>query len=310
MWFTLAVIIVIVLLAFRWKSFFDPHKNLLIPELTKALAKYMIITLIAAFLLTFLQDTVVIVPAGHRAVIFDTVKGVLPTPLKEGMNYITPYLQNAVVIDVRVQKAEFTASAASKDLQMVHTTIAVNIHPDPDQVATLYRNVGLDYAEKVIHPAVQEVLKASSALYTAEELVTKREQVKQVINDELAKILKKSNIFLQETYLTDFQFSPEFEKAIEAKQVAEQDALKAQRDLQRIKIEAEQQVAKAKAEAQGLQMQKQAITSELLELRRIEMQKEAIDKWDGQMPQVMMGGSTPFVDVGKLIENNSRPKKK
>jgi regulator of protease activity HflC (stomatin/prohibitin superfamily) len=308
MWFTLAIILVIVLLAIRWKSFFDVKHNLLIPELTKALAKYMVITLVAAFLLTFLQDTVVIIPAGHRGVVFDSVKGVLPVSLKEGINYLTPYLQSAIVMDVRVQKAEFTASAASKDLQIVHTTIAVNILPDADQVPWIYKYVGVDYAEKIVHPAVQEVLKASSALYTAEELVTKREQVKQVINDELAKILKKSNIILKETYLTDFQFSPEFEKAIEAKQVAEQDALKAQRDLQRIKIEAEQQVAKAKAEAQGLQMQKQAITAELLELRRIEMQKEAIDKWDGQMPQVMMGGSTPFVDVGKLIENNPRKK--
>lgn len=303
MWFTLAILSVVVLLALRWKNFLDPKKNLLVADLTKALAKYMVIALVAAFLLTFLQDTVVIVPAGHRGVVFDTVKGVVPVPLKEGMNYITPYLEQAVLMDVRVQKAEFTASAASKDLQMVHTTIAVNILPDADGVAQLYKTVGMDYAEKIVHPAVQEVLKASSALYTAEELVTKREQVKQVINDELAKILKKSGIILQETYLTDFQFSPEFEKAIEAKQVAEQDALKAQRDLQRIKIEAEQQVAKAKAEAEGLRMQKEAITAELLELRRIEMQKLAIEKWDGQMPQVILGGNTPFVDVGKLIES-------
>jgi len=308
MWFTVAIIAVAILLGLRWKKFFDSKNNLIVAELTKTLAKYMVIALAAAFVLTFLQDTVVIVPAGHRGVVFDTVKGVLPVSLKEGINYLTPYLEQAIIMDVRVQKAEFTASAASKDLQMVHTTIAVNILPDADQVPWLYKSVGEDYAEKIVHPAVQEVLKASSALYTAEELVTKREQVKQVINDELAKILKKSNIILKETYLTDFQFSPEFEKAIESKQVAEQDALKAQRDLQRIKIEAEQQVAKARAEAEGLRMQKEAITSELLELRRIEMQKLAIEKWDGQMPQVMLGGNTPFVDVGKLIENNNRKK--
>jgi len=308
MWFTLAIIIVIAVLALRWKNFLDVKKNLMIPELTKALSKYMAVALVAAFFLTFLQDTVVIIPAGHRGIVFDTVKGILPVSLKEGINYLTPYLQQVTIMDVRVQKAEFTASAASKDLQMVHTTIAVNILPDEAEVPWLYKSVGIDYAEKIVHPAVQEVLKASSALYTAEELVTKREQVKQVINDELAKILKKSNIILKETYLTDFQFSPEFEKAIESKQVAEQDALKAQMDLQRIKIEAEQQVAKARAEAEGLRMQKEAITSELLELRRIEMQKLAIEKWDGQMPQVMMGGNTPFVDVGKLIENNNRKK--
>src|SRR5258708_34609870 len=118
MWFTLAIVVVITLLALRWKNFIDVKKNLLIPELTKALAKYMVIALVAAFFLTFLQDTVVIIPAGHRGIVFDTVKGVLPVSLKEGINYLTPYLQQAIIMDVRVQKSEFTASAASKDLHM------------------------------------------------------------------------------------------------------------------------------------------------------------------------------------------------
>jgi regulator of protease activity HflC (stomatin/prohibitin superfamily) len=309
MWFTLAILAVIVLLALRWKSFFDSKKTLLIPELTRALAKYMALALIAAFFLTFLQDTIVVVPAGQRGVVFDNVKGVLPMPLKEGMNYIIPYFQEATLMDIRVQKGEFTASAASKDLQIVHATIAVNFHPDPDRIAELYRNVGVNYAEKIIHPAVQEVVKASSALYTAEELITRRDEVKNVINGELAKILKKSDILLQETYLTDFQFGVEFSKAIESKQVAAQDALRAQRDLQRVKIEAEQQVAKARAEAEGLRLQKAAITSELLELRRIEMQKLAIEKWNGEMPQVMMGGTTPFFDVTKLMDTTARKQK-
>jgi regulator of protease activity HflC (stomatin/prohibitin superfamily) len=303
MWFTLAIVAVIALLAFRWKTFLDPKtKAPVISLLAVSLAKYMAVALLTAFFLTFLQDTVVVVPAGHRAVIFDVFKGVKAEPLKEGMNFIIPFVQEATLVDVRVQKAEFEAAAASKDLQIVRAKIAVNIHPEIATVAALYREVGLAYAEKIIHPAVQEVLKASAARYTAEELVTKRESVKQIIHEELAKVLKKSNIELLETYLTDFEFSSEFAKAIEFKQVAEQQALKAKRDLDRIKIEAEQQVAKARAEAEGLKMQRAAITSELLELRRIEMQKNAIDKWDGKMPEVMLGGTTPFIDMGKFIK--------
>jgi regulator of protease activity HflC (stomatin/prohibitin superfamily) len=303
MWFTIAVVLVLAVMVLKWKSFIDPKTRA--PQIglvTVALAKYMALALVGAFFLTFTMDTVVVVPAGHRGVIFDVFKGVKPEPLKEGMNFIVPFVQEASVVDVRVQKVEFNAAAASKDLQTVHAKIAVNMHPEPNSVAVLFREVGFAYAEKIIQPAVQEVLKASAARYTAEELITKREQVKQIIHDELARVLKKSNIQLLETYLTDFEFSSEFAKAIESKQVAEQQALKAKRDLDRIKIEAEQQVAKARAEAEGLRMQKEAITSQLLELRRIEMQKNAIEKWDGHMPQVMMGGTTPFIDMGKFID--------
>jgi regulator of protease activity HflC (stomatin/prohibitin superfamily) len=302
MWFVLAVAVAVGYLALKWKTFQNPKTGGVSPVLlTQALAKIMALTLVVAFFLTFLQDAIVVVPAGHRAVIFDVVKGVKPEALKEGMNFITPFMQEATLVDLRVQKAEFDVSAASKDLQTVHARVAVNIHPDASFVAQLYREVGLSYAEKIVHPAVQEVMKASTARYTAEELITKREEVKQIIQEELQKVLKKSNIILLETYLTDFEFGGEFAKAIESKQVAEQQALKAKRDLDRIKIEAEQQVARARAEAQGLIMQREAITSQLLELRRIEMQKTAIEKWDGRMPEVMLGNSTPFVDVSKYI---------
>jgi regulator of protease activity HflC (stomatin/prohibitin superfamily) len=304
MWFMLAIVVVIGLLAIRWKTLVNPktgEPN--VGTLIYTLARYMILALLAAFALTFVQDAVVVVPAGHRGVVFDVVKGVKPAALQEGMNFIVPFMQQATLVDVRVQKKEFDASAASKDLQTVRAKVAVNIHPDAAKVPILFKEVGLSYAEKIVHPAVQEVMKASTARYTAEELITKREQVKQVIQDELRKVLTRSNIILLETYLTDFDFSSEFAKAIESKQVAEQQALKARRDLERVKIEAEQQIAKARAEAEALRMQRISITAQLIELRRIEMQKSAIEKWDGKMPDVMLGGGTPFFDVSRLIQD-------
>jgi regulator of protease activity HflC (stomatin/prohibitin superfamily) len=260
-----------------------------------------VIVAAVAIVLGLFQGMVVVVPAGSRAVVFDVLRGgVKPVALGEGLNFIMPFTQEATLMDVRVQKGEYDAEAASKDLQTVHAKVAVNFHPEPASVPQLFREVGINYTEKVIHPAVQEALKASSAKYTAEELITKREEVKQAIHDHLSKVLAKSNINLIETYITNFEFSTEFSTAIEAKQVAEQEALKARRDLDRIKIEAEQQVATARAQAEALRMQREAVTSQLIELRRVEMQKAAIEKWDGHMPQTMFGNTMPFVDVSHL----------
>jgi len=299
MWFVAGIAVLIVVVAVKWKNF-QTAKGPDAPALTRFLAKALVITLFISFVLTFLSDAVVIIPAGHRAVVFDQIKGVRPVALKEGLNFIMPFVQEAHIMDVRVQKLEFDATAASKDLQIIHTKIAVNVHPIEESVPQLFREVGLDYGAKVIHPAMQEALKASSAKYTAEELITKRDSIKLDIHTHLQNVLTRSKIILVETYITDFDFSSEFSKAIELKQVAEQQALKAKRDLERIKVEAEQQIATARAQAESLRMQREAVTTNLIELRRVEVQKLAIEKWNGQLPQTMMGGATPFVDVSRF----------
>jgi regulator of protease activity HflC (stomatin/prohibitin superfamily) len=144
-------------------------------------------------------------------------------------------------------------------------------------------------------------VKATTARYTAEELIAKREEVKKQIHELLQSQMTPANLELTETYITDFQFSQGFSHAVEAKQIAEQEAFKAKRDLDRIKIEAEQKVATAQAEARALALQREAITANLIELRRIEAQRLAIEKWDGHLPQTMMGGSSmPMVDLSQL----------
>lgn len=307
MWFTLAIMAVLVLLVLRRARYADGPKKTLNPALLIVDAgKLFAAALVAAFFLTFIQDTVVLVPAGQRGVVFDVFKGVKPQPLREGWNFILPFVQRVTLINVRLQKVAFDADAASKDLQTVKTKVAVNIHPLPDEVSALFREIGVDYVDKIVHPAVQEVLKASTALYTAEELIVKREKVKQDIHDGLLKILLPARIQLLETFITDFKFGQEFEHAIEQKQVAQQEALKASRDLERIRIEAEQQIARARAEAESLRMQREAITPQLLDLRRIDMQKAAIAKWNGRMPEVVQGGGTPFVDLS-VVGAKSRP---
>jgi regulator of protease activity HflC (stomatin/prohibitin superfamily) len=150
----------------------------------------------------------------------------------------------------------------------------------------------------VIDPAIKESFKAGAARYTAEELISKREQLKTEVRNYLRERMAVYGINVVELSITDFEFSQEFNRAIESKQTAEQNALRAKRDLDRIKVEAEQKITSARAEAEALRLQRQVISPELLELRKIEAQMKAIDKWDGKLPNVT-GGATPFIQVDK-----------
>ena len=204
-------------------------------------------------------------------------------------------------MDVRVEKAESDQTAASKDLQVVTTTVAVNFHLNPEEVNKLYQSVGLSYKERIVDPAVSEALKAATAQYTAEELISKRSEVSTKVKEVLENKLSTYFMQLDEINITEFKFSEEFNNAIEQKQIAEQQALKASLDLQRIEIEAQQKIEQAKAEAESLRLQKQEVTPELVELRKIEAQMEAIKKWDGKLPNVT-GGTVPFIDVNAVSQ--------
>ncbi len=145
-------------------------------------------------------------------------------------------------------------------------------------------------------PAVQEAFKATTAKYTAEELISKRPEVRDQISQFMKDRLLRHGITIDEFSIVNFRFSESFNQAIEAKTTAEQLKLKAERDLDRIKVEAEQKVASAKAEAESLRLQKQEITPDLLKLREIENQRLALEKWNGQLPQVT-GGSVPMINI-------------
>ena len=147
---------------------------------------------------------------------------------------------------------------------------------------------------------MQEVLKAVTAKYTAEELITKRPAVSEEMRATLAERLLVHNIAVNALSIVGFSFSKIFMEAIESKQTAEQLALKAKRDLDRIKIEAEQKITAAKAEAESLRLQRANISPDLIELRKIEANLRAIDKWNGILPQVTGGGAVPFIGVGDL----------
>ena len=189
------------------------------------------------------------------------------------------------------------AVASSSDLQDVDLSVALNYHIIPDRANLVYQKIGLEFKERIIDPAIQEVMKAVSARYTAEELITKRPAVSSEMKEALKSRLLTSNIAVDAFSIINFSFSQTFTDAIEAKQTAEQNALKAKRDLDRIKVEAEQTVAAATAEAKALGLQKQNITPDLIELRKIEANLKAIQKWNGILPNVTGSGAIPFIGV-------------
>lgn len=240
----------------------------------------------------------VIVGAGERGVVlnFGAVQG---TVLDEGIHFRVPIMQRVIKIDVKVHKSETGAEAASKDLQDIRSIIAVNYHILADKANWVYQNLGTSFKERIIDPAVQEVVKAITAKYNAVELITQREKVRDEIKALLKSRLLTYNIVVDDFSIVNFKFSQQFEQAIEAKQTAEQLALKAQRDLERIKIEADQKVASAKAEAESLRLQKENVTPQLIKLRQIEASIKAIEKWDGHLPKIN-SGAVPFIDLKSL----------
>lgn len=232
-----------------------------------------------------------IVTAGQRAILlrFGQVEGVE----RDGLHFKLPIIEAVKMVDIRTQKTESPANAGTRDLQVVNANVALNYHLNADSLGDTYSRIGLDVESKIIDPRIQEVVKAVVAHFSAEELLTKRDDVKTEITNTLRSSLAQYNITLEGIQITNFSFSHAFDAAIEAKQTAEQNALKAKNDLDRIKIEAQQKIAMAQAEAEAIKIQAQAIKeqggAEYVQLK-------AIEKWNGQLPQVS-GNSTPFINL-------------
>lgn len=259
--------------------------------------------LLGALLLLSLINPVRIVQSGTRGVI-TTFGKVDPQPLGEGIHFVVPLVNQVHMIDVRLQKSEGKGVAASRDLQQVAVSAALNWRLEPALVAQTYQAIGDEnaVAARVIEPAAQESTKAITAQYTAEELVTKRTEVSGKIRDALEQRLKRHGVVVDSLAAVNYDFSAVFDKAIEAKVEAEQKKLTAERDLERIKVEAEQALAKARGEAESLKAKRLEITPDLLRLKQLENEAEAIRKWDGRLPQYT-GAGTPFVQIAPAASN-------
>jgi regulator of protease activity HflC (stomatin/prohibitin superfamily) len=209
----------------------------------------------------------------------------------EGLYFKIPYADDVKIMDVRILKEQADADSASKDLQVVTVSAALNFRIDSTKVAQMYQEVGPEYKSRLVDPAIQETVKATTAKFTAEELITKREVIRDQMKELIITKLSPYGLVVEDVNIVNFSFSPAFNRAIEEKVTAEQEALAAKNKLERIKFEAEQKVAEAKGKAEATRIESEALKSnpEILQLR-------ALEKWNGILPQVT-GGSVPLISI-------------
>lgn len=249
-----------------------------------------VIVVILAIILSF---SIVIVPAGSTGVVI-TLGKVSDNVMQEGFHFKVPFVQNVAIISNKIQKQEVQANAVSKDLQTVESEIAVNYRVGFDSSANIYKNIGERYEEIVLLPAVQESMKSVSAKYTAEELITLRAQVGEEIKSSLEEKVGEYGIVIEKFSIVNFDFSEEFNQAIEAKQVAEQNLIKTKTEQEQAIViaeaEAQKQLIAAQAEADAIttKAQAQADANKLLaeSLTDNVVEYEKIQKWDGKLPTV------------------------
>lgn len=226
-----------------------------------------------------------------------TKEKVSSPPLSAGWYFFWPIYNKIHILNTRVQTVAQDSQAASSDLQNVQTQLTLNYHLGAEDPIGHYTRLGDDQTRieiTIVNPAMSEAFKAVVAQYTAEQLITKRREVRAAIQDTLAARLKQYDLYIDSVSITNFEFSPVFTAAIEAKQVAEQNANKAKNDLARITIEAQQKIVEAQAKAQAMQLQKQVVTPELIELKQMDIQSKMVDKWDGHFPATYMSGNNPM----------------
>ncbi|MFC2066333.1 prohibitin family protein [Chloroflexota bacterium] len=252
--------IIILVIGFSWRTRHatpgEPN-----PRLVSNIGSIIGIVLIVASLIFGSFTTI---PAGHRGVVirFGAVTGSI---LKEGLQTKLPFLDSVEKMSVQTQKYEADAAAASRDLQDVSTTIALNWHLDPGMAAEVYRTLGLEFIDRIAAPAIQETIKQVTAKYNAEDLILRRDEVKAAITENLSLRLLERGIITETVSITEFQFSSTFIAAIEAKVAAEQAVFEAVNKLERIKVEAQQReeqeigeanarIAKATGEAEYIRV--------------------------------------------------------
>ena len=275
------------------------------PNINVNAAKAVVIAILILIVIgVVVAASVKIVDSGHRGVLLHwNAVDVSSSPLDEGLHFVVPFQDEVVNIEVRTLKYANDARSASKDLQTVETTVTVNYHPDKESVHKLYKNLGLDYENRVIQPAIEETVKQVTANYNAEELITKRPLVKTDIEVSIRERLGQFDVVTEVISITDFEFSALFASAIESKVEAEQKALKAENDLRRIEVEARQteanaigqanaNIAKAKGEAEAIAIINLALAENPNYLEWLKTQA-----WDGKLPLVVGEGGTPFIQI-------------
>jgi len=236
--------------------------------------KYILFGILGLFLLITIFSSFTTVRSGEVGLKVRFGK-IVDTSLSEGVNFKIPYIEKIVRVNIRVQKSELTVESSTKDLQLVNTTIAVNYRVDGKKASNLYKTVGNEYEEIILQPAIKESIKSAIAQYNAEEITTNRTAVSESCLKAIQSKVEKYGVIIEDFNLTDFSFSEEYTKAIEEKQVAEQ-------NLEKAKLEAETKITKAKGESDANALLEKTLTKEILT-------EKFIEKWNGELPDTYAG---------------------
>ena len=252
------------------------------------------VVVVIAAVLAF--STYFIVPPGEVAI--KTRLGAIVDSYSEGLHFKLPFLESITKFSIQIQRANIKTQAFSKDLQTMNANLVVNHRIQKETAVSIYRNLGPSYVENIVDPAVQEVFKAIAARYSAERVISERNALVQELNLEVKERLTKKEIIVTDISVVDLDFTEQFLRAVEDKQVADQQAQMAGKLVEKAKRDAEQQIAKSRGEAEALRMQREQVTPQLIELRKVDAQLKAIEKWNGVLPGYV-GAGVPFISIEK-----------
>lgn len=249
---------------------------------------------VAAALLAF--SSFFIISPGEVAI--KTRLGSIVGSYSEGLHFKLPLVESITKFSIQIQRADIRTQAFSKDLQTMTSHLAINHRIQQGTAISIYRNLGKDYVNTVVDPIAQEMFKAIAAKYSADSIIANRAALVEELNVALKQKLLEKEIVITDISVVDLDFTDQFLKAVEDKQVAEQQAKMSEKLVEKAKRDAEQAIARARAEAESLKMQREAVTPSLIELRKVEAQIKAIEKWNGVLPGYV-GGGVPFVSIDK-----------
>ncbi len=260
-------------------------------EPNKLIAPTIITVLLVIFIIFF--NPIAIVGVGERGVKV-TLGEVSPTSYTEGVHFVTPFISSIKNMNVKTQKNYINTSVYTKDIQQAQISYVLNYNLQPENAHKMYREVGVNYFDTVVSPVVEGTIKDVIGKWNAQDLVANREKATQEILVKLQKHLTPKYINVTDFQMTAIAYSGVFEKAIESKVTAEQEALRAKNKTVQIQEEAKQKLISAEAEAKSM-----AIRAHALSQNKNLVEYEAVQKWDGKLPEYMLGGSVPFINIGK-----------
>lgn len=255
---------------------------------SKVIIGVVIVALVIGLILFFASTA--IVPTGHIGVVTLYSK-VQEKYLDAGFHIVKPFVEDVHDVDIRTQKYQGTVEGSAKDLQIVNVTMSINYQIKPEKASELYAKVGKNYNDTILNPALQSGLKAAIAKFAAEEMITKRSEVANAITEELNSRLNEY-FLITAVNLENIGFTDEFNKAVEAKTTNQQKAEAEKAQLEIIKVQNEQKINTAEAEAKVRELQSQSVTDKSLEQLRLEIQREMIQRWDGHYPTTILGKDT------------------